>query len=132
MVDAGETVEGRSDGARPGSPDTAEGHAQVFGFEDHPDALGLELVVEPVGHLLGEPLLDLEASGEMRHDPGQLGQPEDPVPGEVSDVGHALEGKQVMLAKGVEGDVPDQYQLVVALFVGEGGGIERPGVSISA
>jgi hypothetical protein len=45
--------------------DAAEGHAQVFGFEDDPDAFGVELVVEPIGDLFGEPLLDLEAAGEV-------------------------------------------------------------------
>jgi hypothetical protein len=99
----------------------------VLGLDDDADALGLELVAEPVGHLLGEPLLHLEVSGEALDDPGQLGQAEDAAAREVADVGGAVEGQEVVLAQRVEGDVAGQHQLVVALVVGEGGEAERPG-----
>ena len=38
----------------------AERHAQVLGLRDDPDSLGAEGVVQPVRHLLGEPLLALQ------------------------------------------------------------------------
>jgi hypothetical protein len=37
--------------------------------------------VQPLGDLLGQPLLHLGTPGEQVDDPGELGQPEDPLPG---------------------------------------------------
>jgi hypothetical protein len=54
-----------------------------------------------------------------------LDNPEDAVPGQVADVGHAGERQQVVTAQRREGDVAGHHQLVVALVVGEGGGGER-------
>ena len=124
-VVAQQAVQGRGDGAGAGCLDAAQGHAQVLGLEHHPDALGRELGLEPVGDLLGEPLLDLQAAGEQLDHPGQLGQAEDALAGQVADVGDPGERQQVVLAQRVERDVPGQHQLVVALVVGEGGQVER-------
>jgi hypothetical protein len=38
---------------------SAQGHAEVFGFDDHPRASGSQLGVEPVGYLVVMSLLDL-------------------------------------------------------------------------
>ena len=92
-----------------------------------PTPLGCELVLEPVGDLLGQPLLHLQAAGEQLDDPGELRQPEDAVAREVADVGDALEREQVVLAERVERDVAGEDELVVALVVGEGREVERPG-----
>ena len=48
-----------------------------------------------------------------------------PLAGEVPDVRHAVKRQQVVHAERVERDCPDDDQLVVALVVGEGRGIER-------
>src|ERR1700733_745617 len=99
----------------------------MVGFEDDAYPLRLEVFLQPVCYLDGEAFLDLEVPGEQLHHPGQLGQPQDPFGGYVADVGHAVEGQEVVLAQRVEGDVPGQDQLVVALVVGEGGEVERLG-----
>ena len=103
-----------------GCLDAAEGHAQVLGLQHHPDALGLELGLEPVGDLGGEPLQELQAAGEQLDHPGQLGQPQDPSSREVADVGDPGEGQQMVLAQRAKG-MAGQHQLVVTLVVGKAG-----------
>ena len=57
-------------------------------------------------------------AGEAVHDAGQLGEADDlAVPGNIGDMGHADEGQQVMLAHGVERDVPHGDHLVAAGLV---------------
>lgn len=77
----------------------------MFGIDDHSHTFGVEVLVEPVGNLLGETLLHLKTPGEVLHYPSQFGQPDDPRSGEIADMGHPFEGQQVMLAQGVERDV---------------------------
>lgn len=43
----------------------AQGHAAVLGFDDYSDTAGLELVIEPIGDLFGQPFLALRAAGEV-------------------------------------------------------------------
>jgi hypothetical protein len=69
----------------------------VLGLQHHADALGRQLVLEPVGDLGGEPLLELQAAGEQLDHPGQLGQAQDAPGGQVADVGHPDERQQVVL-----------------------------------
>jgi len=45
----------------------------------------------------------VEVAGEQLDHPGQLGQAEDAVAGQVADVGHAGERQQVVAAPGGEG-----------------------------
>ena len=90
-----------------------------------PDAAGGQVLVEPAGDLLGHPLLHLRPLGEQLHDPGQLGQPEDPLAGQVADGRGPGEGQQVVLADRGERDVLGDDHLVVALVVGEGRHLER-------
>ena len=98
----------------------------MFGFEHHSHAFGGEVLLQPVGNLLGQAFLDLEVAGEELDDPGQLGQPEEPFAGQVADVRHPRERQEVVLAEGLEGDAPGQDELVVALVVGKGGEVEVP------
>src|SRR5688572_24144445 len=72
-----QTVKRRGDGFRPHGPDTSHRHALVFCFEHHSHAFGGEVLLQPVGHLLGQALLDLEVAGEELDHPGQLRQPEE-------------------------------------------------------
>src|SRR3954447_10811065 len=87
----------RGDGARARLLDAAQGHAQVLGLEDDADALAAQLVVEPVRDLGGQALLHLQGAGEVLDDAGELGQPDDPLTGQVADVGDAHERQQVVL-----------------------------------
>src|ERR671937_1901077 len=48
---AHEAVECRGDRPRAWLLDAAQRHAQVLGLDNHADALGLQVVLQPVGHL---------------------------------------------------------------------------------
>ena len=109
----------------PGGAHPADAHAHVLGLEHDPHALGREVLLQPAGDLLGEPLLHLQPAGEQLDDARQLGQPEDPVARQVGDVRDADEGQQVVLAQRREGDVPGDDELVVALLVRERRQAER-------
>src|SRR3954454_340407 len=50
-VVAHEPEERRGDGGRPGLRHAAKGHAHVLGLDDDADALGLQLLLEPVRDL---------------------------------------------------------------------------------
>ena len=127
LVVAHQAGEGRGQGHRTRGAHAAKRHTGVLRFEDHADALGVQGLDEPVGDLGGEALLDLETPGEVGDHPGELGEPEEPLPGQIPDVGEAGEGKQVVLAEGGERDRPRHHQLVVALVVRKGGGFEGLG-----
>ena len=101
------------------------GHAGVLGLQHHADAPGVELRVEVLGDLHGQPLLSLGPGREVLDQAGQFGQPEDALPGQVADVRDAREEQHVMLAEGPEGDGAGQDQLVITFVVGEGGEPER-------
>jgi hypothetical protein len=85
------------------------------------------VLVEPAGDLLRHPLLHLRPLGEQLDDARQLGQAEDPLARQVADGRRPGERQQVVLADGGERDVAGEHHLVVALVVGEGGHLERPG-----
>ncbi|GAA2794453.1 hypothetical protein GCM10010441_19650 [Kitasatospora paracochleata] len=91
------------------------------------EGFAAEVLLQPVGDLLGEPFLHLRAAGEVLDDPGELGQAEDPPSRQVADVGGADERQQVVLAHRAHRDGPGEHQFVVSLLVGEGGQVERPG-----
>ena len=118
-------VQRRGDRCGAGGADAANGHAQVLGLDDDTDAARRDLLLEPVGDLLGQPFLHLGAAGEQLDHPGQLGQAEDPLPGQVADMGDADERQQVVLAHRLHRDRAGDDQLVVSGVVGEGGQVER-------
>jgi hypothetical protein len=100
-------------------PNAAQRHAGVLGLQHHTHAGGAKTGSQALGDLLGQPLLDLGPGREMLNQPGQLGQPDDALAGQVADVREAGERQQVMLADGAERDGTGQHQLVVPLVVGE-------------
>lgn len=63
----------------------------MLGLDHDTDPLGLQLGLEPVGDLFGEAFLDLGAAGEVLQYAGELRQAQEPVPGEVADVGGTYE-----------------------------------------
>ena len=83
------------------------------------------MLLEPVGDLLGEPLLYLQPAGEQLHHAGQLRQAENARRRDVADVGDPVERQQMVLAQRLERNVAGQHQLVVALVVGERCQVER-------
>ena len=66
----------------------------VLGLEHDADALRRELALQPAGDLRGQPLLDLQRAGEVVDHPRELGQPDDPLAGQVADVGDAENGSR--------------------------------------
>ena len=77
--------------------------------------LGLSVLDQRVGDLGGEALLHLGPAGEALDQPGDLRQPGDPavVARDVRDVGHAVERREVVLARAEERDVAHHHHLVV-------------------
>ena len=73
------------------------------------------MFLQSVGDLLGETFLNLQVPGEQLDDPGQFRQPENALAGQVTDMGDAVKGQQVMLARGLHGDAFCEHQIVVAL-----------------
>jgi hypothetical protein len=96
----------------------------VLRFDDHTDPARLELGLDPVRDLGGEPLLDLKVPGEEVNGPPELRKADDPSGRQVGNVRRALEGQQMMGAERLERDVANQDELVVALFVREGRRVE--------
>jgi hypothetical protein len=92
-------VKGRGDGARAARLDAAHGHTQMLRLDDHSDALGSELFVQPGPDLRCESLLDLQAAGEHLSDACELGQAEDPPVGKVRDVRDTRERQKMMCAQ---------------------------------
>ena len=75
--------------------------------------------MKPAGDLRGQALLDLQVAGEQLHDATELAQADDPIPGEIADVRHPVEGQQVMHAQRVKRDRPRDDQLVISVLVGK-------------
>src|SRR3954447_9105934 len=83
---------------RPWFPDAAHDRAEVGRFHDDAYALRLEAVLEELGDLLRQPLLDLEPAGIRLDDPRDLRQTDDPAPRDVADRGRPEERQEVVLA----------------------------------
>src|SRR3954469_8491429 len=100
-----DTAQGGSERPGAGGADPAQRPAQVLGLDDDADTSRGQVVLQPAGDLLGQPLLHLEVAGEQLDDPGELRQPQDPVPRQVGHVRDAPERQQVVLAQGLHRDV---------------------------
>src|SRR5438309_11331496 len=72
-----QTPDGRGDRQRSGLAHPPHRHAEVLGLDHHQDPLGAEDVVDRVGDLGREPLLDLGPSGVRVDQAGQFRQPGD-------------------------------------------------------
>ena len=119
------TQQSRGHGAGSLGPGAAHAHAGVLGLDHHSDAVRRELLAQVVGDLAGEPFLGLHPAGEVVDGARQLGQPDDPVGGQVADVRDTHERQHVVLAQRPHRDVAHQHQLVVPLAVGERRHLER-------
>ncbi len=113
------TLESRRYGPRFVGSHAAQGHALMFRLDDHPNTLGVQIGVEPVGNLLGQPLLHLQSSGKPVDDAGQLRQSDDALIGQIPDVRNSMERQHVVLTQRLERNVPSDDELLVALVVGE-------------
>lgn len=70
----------------------------MLGLDDDADSARLQMLDQPVGDLLGEPLLDLRTAREVLGEAGQLGQAKNALGGQVADVDGAKERQQMVLA----------------------------------
>ena len=100
-ADAGIGAEGAEDGGGDGDGvlffDAAHHHAEVGAAHDDADALGAGDVLDGMGDLFGEALLDLEAAGEAIDDAGDLAEADDVAVGDVADVATSVEGQEMVL-----------------------------------
>jgi hypothetical protein len=73
--------------------DAAHHHAEVAGFADHADALGLQHFVMRFGHLVRQALLQLQAAREHVHDARDFAQPDHFILRQIGHV-HGAEERQ--------------------------------------
>jgi hypothetical protein len=67
-------------------------------FQVYSDAMGMEHRFEGIGHLLPDPFLNGEAFGKQVHKPRQLGDADDILVCDITNVCIAEEGESMMLA----------------------------------
>ena len=108
-----------------GAVHAARAHALVTGLQDHRDAVRLQHVVDGVGDLRSQALLDLQPARVHVHHPGQLADPHHATARQVGDVGAADDRHHVVLAVALEADVAQQNDLVVVVHLGEGAAEQR-------
>jgi len=82
-------------------------HAEVLGFYDDRDALGLQHRFQRVADLLGEAFLGLEPAGEHVDDARDLAEADDVLIRDVAHMHLADEGQEMMLAQAVAFDIGD-------------------------
>jgi hypothetical protein len=117
--------------------DAAHLRAQMNRLELYRDAARLHEVDEPVGDFLAEPFLHREPSRVEPDEPGQLGDAEDLVAGDIRQMCDTMERQRMVLAEGEERDRPLDDLTVPAVDVARSLGRESsaqlgvPGVSRS-
>jgi hypothetical protein len=109
-----ETAEHRgSDGGRVLFFDATHHHAEVAGFDDDSDALGLDHFLDRLGDLGGEALLNLQATRKEFDEARDFAEADDTSVGDVGDVNLAEEREQVVLAEAEDLDVFDDDHFIV-------------------
>ena len=86
-------------------------HATLTAAIDHGHALRLQVLLNRIGDLLGQLLLNLQTLGVDVDDASQLAQPDHAPIGNVSHVRLADKRQEVMLAHRVKLDVFDEHDL---------------------
>ena len=92
----------------------AQRHAHVLGLQDHADALGLELALEPVGDLVVRRSWIWRSRANSSTTRPSLLRPMIRSRGQIPDVRDPVEGQQVVHAQRVKRDRPCDDQLVMA------------------
>jgi len=92
----------------------------VLGLDYHDGAPGSDPFVQGVGNLGTKALLELGTAGVGFHHPGQLGEADDLAFGNVTDVGLADQGQEMVFTGAVEGYVADEDHLVVVFLEPDG------------
>src|SRR5690606_16536564 len=97
-----DAAERAGDGMVPLLADAAGFHAHVASADDHPYPLRLQMLLQRVGDLIGEPLLDLKPTGEHVRQAGELGQHYILAVRDVGDSSRTENVRQVVLTFGVD------------------------------
>src|ERR1700722_7085327 len=105
---------GRGDGGGMLLFHAAHHHAEMTGFDDHANTLGLDYFLNGLGDLGGETLLNLKATGEQFDEPRNFAETDDAALGNIGDVDLAEKWQQVMFAEAEHFNVFDDDHLVVA------------------
>ena len=100
--------------------DAAADHAMVGRLDHHRHALGIQHLLDRVGDLRGQALLDLQPLGEDLDHPRELRDADHPLVGDIADPGAPDDRRDVMLAMALEGDAAQHDHLVIAVDLGEG------------
>ncbi len=92
-------------------------HTQMLGINHHGNVICSEKFAQRFCDLTGEPFLDLGAFGIVIHNAIELAETHHALSWNVCHMSHAHDGKEMMFAGGVEGDVPLNEHVVVAIAV---------------
>lgn len=103
--------------------DTPHHHAEVACLDHNADAPRLERILQRLGDLGGEALLDLKPAREGVHEARNLAQAEHLALGQVGHMAAAEEGQEMVLAQAEDFDVAHDHHLVVVH--GEAGLVEQ-------
>src|SRR5579884_998460 len=96
--------------------DPAHLHAEVPRLHHHRHPVGPNHLLQGLRDLARHALLELQPMGVQADQARDLAQPHHPAAGKVGHVRRPEEGQEVVLAEGVELDVPDGHDLVVVLL----------------
>src|ERR1700757_3081459 len=92
----------------------AHHHAEMARFDDHAHALRFDDLLDGLGDLRGEALLNLEAAREKFDEARNLAESNHAALGDVGDVHLAEKWQQMVLAQTEHLDVFDDHHLIVA------------------
>src|SRR5215207_5679383 len=125
LVTSGRVISERAqhaarDHGHPMLPHASRGHAGVARPNHHSNAPRVEDLRDRVRDLGREPLLDLEPARISLDHPRQLRDADHPVVRKVAHMGDAFDSGYVVLAAGLEWDVPQYNHLVVTTDLLEG------------
>src|SRR5580704_16896784 len=95
-------------------------HAMMRGLDHDGDPARFQDLLDRVGDLRGEPLLDLQPLGEDLDHARQLGDTHHPFVGNIADPHPADDRRDMVLAMALEGDAAQHDHLVVAVDLAEG------------
>src|SRR5579871_4324952 len=93
---------------------TSTGHASMGSLNDNGDASRLEHTIQGIGDLRRHSLLNLHASRVDLDDPGQFGDADNPLVGQVAEMRPPDDRRHVVLAVRYETDIAQQHHLVIS------------------
>jgi hypothetical protein len=92
---------------------TPHHHAEMSGFDDDADAMGIQLRAQRFRDLHGQPFLHLQTSGEHIDDPWDLAETDHLLVGQIADMDPAKKRQEMMFAHTEKIDVFDDDHFVI-------------------